>query len=182
MPRNTDEESMNAPDPDPPCTQPKSTGNGGAGRVDPDGQMESKDDASDDLQVAKPKLKWNGKMEWTPMKRWATGQKAEMEQEDIDRELFEFACEWMAVSIVQAQEDSLPCCKGNRRCSVQAVSKAEGCDTCPIVSMPIEAQMWILAGIRKMEGADWMKVDRCCEHNANSHDEDKSKYLKYDAE
>ncbi len=33
-----------------------------------------------------------------------------------------------------------------------------------------------LAGIRIMEGADWMQLDRCGEHNANSHDEDKSKY------
>ncbi len=31
-----------------------------------------------------------------------------------------------------------------------------------------------------MEGADWMQLDLCCEHNANSHYEDKSKYLKYD--
>ncbi len=34
-----------------------------------------------------------------------------------------------------------------------------------------------------MEGADWMQLDgRCGTHNANSHDEDKSKYLKYDAQ
>jgi hypothetical protein len=98
MPCNEDEESTNAPDPDPPCTPPKSTGNGGAGQVDLDGQMESEDDDSDDLQVAKPKWKWNGKMEWTLMKRWVTGEKAEVEQEDIDRELFELAREWMAVS------------------------------------------------------------------------------------
>jgi len=39
--------------------------------------------------------------------------------------------------------------------------------------MPIEAPMWILAGIRNMEGVGWMQLDRCCEHNANSHDEDK---------
>ncbi len=47
--------------------------------------------------------------------------------------------------------------------------------------MPIEAPMWILAGVRNMEGVDWMQLDRCCEHNANSHDEDKSKYFKYNA-
>jgi hypothetical protein len=62
MPCNQGEVDMNAPVPVPPCTPPKSTGNGGAGRVagDPDGQMESEDyhDDSDDLQVAKPKLKW----------------------------------------------------------------------------------------------------------------------------
>jgi hypothetical protein len=37
-----------------------------------------------------------------------------------------------------------------------------------------------MAGIRTTEGADWMQLDRCCTHNANSHDEDKFKYLKYD--
>ncbi len=41
--------------------------------------------------------------------------------------------------------------------------------------------MRMLAGIRIMEGANWMQLDRCSEHNANSQDEDKSKYLKYDA-
>jgi hypothetical protein len=53
-------------------------------RVDPDGQMESEDDDSDDMQVDKPKRKSNGKMEWTLMKRWITGEKAEMEQEDSE--------------------------------------------------------------------------------------------------
>jgi hypothetical protein len=47
--------------------------------------MESEDDDSYDLQVAKPKRKWNGKMEWTLRKQWVTSEKAEMEPEDIDR-------------------------------------------------------------------------------------------------
>ena len=76
----------------------KATGNSQAGRVGPDGQMDSEDDNADDCQVAKPKRKWNGRMEWTLMKRWVTGEKAEMDQEDIDRELLESAREWMAVS------------------------------------------------------------------------------------
>ncbi len=74
MPCNKDEEIMNAPDPEPPCTPPKSTsGNGGAGRIDPDGQMKSDDGDSDAQQVAKPKRKWNGKLEWTlPDVRWVS--------------------------------------------------------------------------------------------------------------
>jgi hypothetical protein len=35
-------------------------------------------------------------------------------------------------------------------------------------------------GIRILYGPDWMQLDRCGEHNANSHDDDKSKYLNYD--
>jgi hypothetical protein len=37
-------------------------------------------------------------MEWTLMKQRVTGQKEEMEQEDIDRVLSELAREWMSVS------------------------------------------------------------------------------------
>ncbi len=37
-------------------------------------------------------------MEWTLIKRWVPGEKAEMEQDDIDSELFELAREWMSVS------------------------------------------------------------------------------------
>ena len=32
-------QEMNAPDKNPPCTPVKATGNGGAGRVDPDGEI-----------------------------------------------------------------------------------------------------------------------------------------------
>ena len=39
---------MNAPYPDPPRTPTKATGNGGAGRVDPDGQMNSESDDSNE--------------------------------------------------------------------------------------------------------------------------------------
>ncbi len=36
------------------------------------------------------------------------------------------------------------------------------------------------AGIRMLYGPDWMQLDLCSEHNANSHNGDKPKYLKYD--
>ncbi len=62
MPCNEDEESMNAPDPDLPCTPPKSTGNGGACPVDLDGRMESENDESDDLQV-EAEMEWQDGMD-----------------------------------------------------------------------------------------------------------------------
>ncbi len=185
MPCNEDEESMNAPDPEPPCTPPKSIGNDWAGRVDPDGQMESDDNDSDAQQVAKPRRKWNGKMEWTLMKRLVTGEKAEMEQEDIDRELFELAREWMAVSKLRklpghvAKETNVALWKQFRE-----YPKRKGAILVRLLRCPLRHRCGpcgCLAGIRIMEGADWMQLDRFGEHNANSHDEDKSKYLKYDA-
>ena len=181
MPCNEDEESMNASDPEPPCTPPKSTGNGGAGRVEPDGQMESDDDDSDAQQVAKPKRKWNGKMEWTLMKRWVTGEKADMDQEDIERELYELAREWMAVSKLRkipghvAKETDVALWKQFRE-----YPKHKGSILVRLFRCPLRHRCGCLAGIRIMEGADWMQLDRCGEHNANSHDEDKSKYLKHD--
>ena len=101
MPCNDDEETMNAPDQEPPCTPPKATGNGGAGRVDPDGQMNSDSDDLDEPQTAMSKRKWNGRESWTMIKRWVTGEQAELDQDDIDRELFEIAREWMEVSKLQ---------------------------------------------------------------------------------
>ena len=89
---------MNAPYPDPPRTPTKATGNGGAGRVDPDGQMNSESDDSDEQQSAMSKRKWNGRESWTMIKRWVTGEQAEMDQDDIDRDLFELARDWMEVS------------------------------------------------------------------------------------
>ncbi len=50
MPCNDDKVNMNAPEAEPPCTPPKPTGNGGAGRVDPDGQMNSDSEDSDEPQ------------------------------------------------------------------------------------------------------------------------------------
>jgi hypothetical protein len=41
MPCNQDEVNMNAPEAVPPCTPLKPTGNGGAGRVDQEGKMNS---------------------------------------------------------------------------------------------------------------------------------------------
>jgi hypothetical protein len=71
-----------------------------------------------------------------------------MDQDDIDWELVELARDWMDVSKLKNLSGS----KGNR-CV---------CNTCPILSMPIEATMWILAGIHNMEGVGWMQLDRCC--------------------
>ena len=63
MPCHDSEEEMNARDDDPPRTPTKPTGNGGAGRVDPDGENDSDEQDSDDMldePSANVKRKWNG--------------------------------------------------------------------------------------------------------------------------
>jgi hypothetical protein len=100
MPCNDDEVDMNAPEAEPPCTPPKPTSHGGAGRVDQDGQMNSDSEDSDEPQSLMSKRKWNGRESWTMIKRWVTdhGKQAEMDQDDIARELDELARDWMEVS------------------------------------------------------------------------------------
>ena len=134
-------------------------------------------------QVANPKLKWNGRVEWTLMKRWVTDEKAEMEQEDIDRELFELAREWMAVSKLRklpghvAKETDVALWKQFRE-----YPKHKGAILVRLFRCPLRHRCRFLPGIRSMEDADWLQLDRCCEHNTNCHGEEKSKYLKYDAQ
>ncbi len=48
--------------------------------------MDSEYESDEELQVTKPKRKWYGKITWTLMEQWVTGEKAEMVQEDFDRE------------------------------------------------------------------------------------------------
>ncbi len=123
MPCDEKEVDMNAPEAVPPCTPPKPTGNGGAGRVDLDGQMNSDSEDSDELQSAMSKRKWNGRESCTMIKCWMTGEQAEMDQDHTHRDLFELARDWMEdIGSVEAEEVSRPCRKGNRCCSVQAVS------------------------------------------------------------
>jgi hypothetical protein len=45
----------------------------------------------EDLQASKKKRKYCCRREFTFMKRWVTGEKAGMDSEDIERELFELA-------------------------------------------------------------------------------------------
>ncbi len=109
------------------------------------------------------------------MKQWVTGQKAEMEQEDIDRELFERARAWKVPGHV-AKESDVALCKQFRE-----YPKQKGAILVRLFRCPLMHRCGFLEGVHDMEGADWMQLDRRNEQNANSHDEDKSKYLKYDA-
>ena len=69
---------------------PRPSGNAGAGRSESDSEMDSPQASDDDLPGDSRKRKWNGRKEFTLIKRWVTGpgEKAEMDSEDIEREKF----------------------------------------------------------------------------------------------
>ena len=71
------------------------------------------------------------------MKRWVTGEKAEMDSEDIERELFELARDWMS----QPKLKKLP---GHQSKPTETVSRIQGeewVNSYSIVSMPIAPSM-----------------------------------------
>ncbi len=43
------------------------------------------------VEGPKKKRKWNGRIEFMLIKRWVTGEKADMDSEDIEREFFSLA-------------------------------------------------------------------------------------------
>ncbi len=75
-----------------------------------------------------------------------------------------------------AKETDVALCKQFRE-----YPKQKGAILVRLFRCPLRHRRGVLAGIRNIEGADWMQLDWCCKHNlnANSHDEDKSKYFKY---
>ena len=143
--------------------------------------MNSESDDSDEPQSVMSKRKWNGRALWTMMKRWVTGETAVMEQEDIDRELFELARQWMEVSKLK----KLPCHIAKTtdvslwKQYQDRVKKKSGIRIRSF-RCPLKHRTGCGAGIRIQYGPDWMQLDRCGEHNASSHDQDRSNYLKYD--
>jgi hypothetical protein len=97
MPCKDSEEAMNAADDEHPCTPPRPTGNDGAAHAESDAENAS--DSDEDLEPEKKRQRnWFGRTEFTLIKRWVTGEKAEMDSEDIERELFQLARDWMSES------------------------------------------------------------------------------------
>jgi hypothetical protein len=88
---------MNAPDDVDRSTAMTSADNGGAGRVEPDGETVTENESEDEIPV-KRQRKRNGRAQYTLLKRWVTGELAEKEEKDIKREMYELARKWMAES------------------------------------------------------------------------------------
>ncbi len=133
--------------------------------------MNSENDSDEDLQDSKKKRKYRSSREYTLMKRWVTGDKAEMDSEYIERELFELARDWMSQSKLkklpghQAKPTDVSLWKQFREYKSKKGSIFVRLFRCPLLHR-------CKAGIRITEGPDWMQLERCWEHNSNSHDDD----------
>ena len=64
-------------------------------------ELEESDDeeiGTDELPDDNSRRKWNGKADFELIKRWVTGERAEMEPDDVEREMFEIARDFMDAS------------------------------------------------------------------------------------
>jgi hypothetical protein len=104
-----------------------------------------------------------------------------MDSEDIERELFELARDWMSQSKLkklpghQSKPTDVSLWKQFREYKAK-----KGSILVRLFRCPLRHRCKCKAGIRIMEGPDWMQLERCGEHNANSHDDDQSKFLKHE--
>ena len=109
-----------------------------------------------------------------------TGDRAVMESEDIEREIFELARDFMSASKLKklpghnAKPTDVALWKQYRDYkTVRGI-----CFRC--FRCPLRHRTNCKAGIRIVEGHNFKQLDFLGEHHANSHDEDRSVYLKHD--
>ena len=115
------------------------------------------------------------------VERWVTGDRAVMPDEDIDRQLFEHARHLMHLSGLK----KLPGHKGKDsdlalwKKWTQHTSRKTGV-TYILYRCPLHYRCNCKCSIRVVIGQDFKELQRCGLHDANSHADDGSKYLKYD--
>jgi hypothetical protein len=109
MPCRSVEEEARIPESPNPVTPTKPARNDGAGHDNPDAKIPLTQ--SDEEQEERPKQKRKPERvlaEYKLVKRWVTGERAVLPEDDIERELFEEARELMHLSGLK----KLPCHKG----------------------------------------------------------------------
>ena len=142
-------------------------------------QPESENSSDSDLPQAKQKRR-RAPLDYVLIKHWVTGEKAVMEEEDIDNEMFNEARAFTSASLLR----TLP---GHKSKStdfylwklVRDWTTKQGVRH-RLFRCPMRFRCGCMSGIRIMEGPGWKQLDRFGDHDASSHKEDRSKYLKYD--
>jgi hypothetical protein len=120
-----------------------------------------------------------GRFASTLIKRWVTGEKAEMEPQDIERELFKLARDWMPQSKLKIlpghQSRPTDASLGKQYREYKAKKKSV---LIQLFRCQFHHRCGCQAGIRVMEGPAYMQLDRCGEDNANSHTQISRAFLK----
>jgi hypothetical protein len=175
MPCRSDEEEAQIPESPNPVTPTKPPRNDGGGYDNLDAEFPLTQ--SDEEQEERPKQK----RKHTYVKRWVTGERAVLPEDDIERELFEEARELMHLSGLK----KLPGHKGpdtdlHLWKNARAGHKTRTGMAYTIYCCPLRHRCKCMKTIRVGRGRGLLILERYGLHDVHSHDEDGSKYLKYD--
>ena len=95
MPCRPEEEFAQGPDPPNPAMPTDSTGNAGAGHAEPDAENS---DAESDLEAPQKRKRTRTILSYEVVKRWVTGDRAELTEDEIKSELALEATKLMELS------------------------------------------------------------------------------------
>ena len=84
MPCRPEERSAQSPEPPNPAMPTESTGNDGAGHAEPDAENS---DAESDLDAPRKQKRPRTVLAYEVVKRWVTGDRAELDEQEIQAEL-----------------------------------------------------------------------------------------------
>jgi hypothetical protein len=185
MPCQPWEEESQIPDAPDPVTPTKSLRNYGARHDNPDAESssaESNDDQGEEEKPVAPKKRTRALAQYVLVKRWITGERAEMDDEDVENQLFEEARELMQISRLkkfQAIKGLLTDLHLWKRAGGDHTTRAR--ITYTIYSCPMRHQCDCKCTIHVVgRGVGSLTLERFGLHDMKSHATDKSKYLKYD--
>ena len=145
-------------------------------------EKEVEDDEADDESRTKPKRKYKGYTVFEVIKKWITGERATVEQEDIDREIFELARDFMSASGLQKVPGHVSKETDIGLWKLARTHSRSGGWTLRVFKCPMafrcdcEAQIRITEGF--CHGDGFTLLEKSGTHDINSHQKDKSKFLK----
>jgi len=184
MPCRPCEEESQLPDAPDPVTPTKSLRNYGARHEHLDAENpsdETDEDQGEEEEPVAPKKRTRVLAQYVLVEQWITGERAEMDDEDIENQLFEEARELMQLSRLK----KLPGHKGLsndlylwKRAGDDHTTRAGITYTIYRCPMRHQCDCNCIIGVRSGNGR--LTLERCGLHNMKSHATVKSKYLKYD--
>ena len=145
-------------------------------------EKEVEDEEADDESRTKPKRKYKGYTVFEVIKKWITGERATVEQEDIDREIFELARDFMSASGLQKVPGHVSKETDIGLWKLARTHSRSGGWTLRVFKCPMafrcdcEAQIRITEGF--CHGDGFTLLEKSGTHDINSHQKDKSKFLK----
>ena len=176
MPCRPEEEFAQGPDPPNPAMPTDSTGNAGAGHAEPDAENS---DAESDLEAPQKRKRTRTILSYEVVKRWVTGDRAELTEDEIKAELALEATKLMELSgqkkfpCHRALDSDLGCWK---LCKTHVDKRGV---EFRVYRCPMRHRCQCKCCIRVVTSKDYIELQRYGLHDRNSHDNDASKKLTY---